>query len=380
MKKLLFIILLLSTSCNIFAFCTQVHWRWRKDDGTQTTASWIAARDSAATITSTSAKIRIRFALFNSPGNGSSGLGTSILSYSADGGTTWDSVSNYNNGTRAFVLAGTSAFPILDRDPTTAQISMAGAKFEAGKMQVDSNTLAVHQVAEQDTTEYEWVIKPTSKMLITHTYSFRMDTDNGAKTYGDNMAILKTALSVLATKLTSFTATSEGKKIKLNWTTVSEENNDHFDVEKSSNSTDWKSIATIKGSSNSSSLINYSAYDVTPVSGNNFYRLKQFDRQGNFTLSVIKTLRFDGGDKMVISVSPNPSKGAIQFKLTNINATDVQAVLTDVNGKTIHQQTFKSIVSNTANSLNFKHPVAAGMYILKLQAKGISETTKVIIQ
>jgi len=375
MKKLFFIFLLLSGYSNTFAFATQGSWRWRSDDGTETTATWLADKNSAATILSFNNNIRVRYQLFG----GGSDIGTSVLTYSADGGTTWDSVTTYDNGIRAFILA--SSTNVSNGDATTRQISgLTGNDFAPGKIITSSNQLAAQTISGTDTTEYEWVIKPTLTIAANTTYQFRVDTKPGDNTYVGAPAILITAPIVLPIKLTSFTATIEGKKVKLNWTTASEVNNDHFNVERSSDGNGWKSIATVNGSGNSSKTVNYSAYDERPLSGNNFYRLKQHNHDGKFTVSMVKILRFDGGDKLVVSVSPNPAKGAIQFKVTNSNGVNVQAVLTDVNGKIIHLQTFKSIQANSANTLNLHHPPAAGMYILKLQAQGLSETIKVLVQ
>jgi len=375
MKKLFFIILLLSGYSNIFAFATQGSWRWRNDDGTETTATWLADKNSAGTISSFTSNIRVRFQLFGA----GSDIGTSVLTYSADGGTTWDSVTTYDNGIRAFILA--SSINVSNALATTRQISgLTGNNFASGKIITSSNQLAAQTISGTDTTEYEWVIKPTLKIAANTSYQFRVDTKPGDNTYVGAPAILIAAPIVLPIKLSSFTATIKGKKVKLDWTTASEVNNDHFNVERSSDGNSWNSIATVNGSGNSSTPINYSAYDVTPLDGNNFYRLKQSDQNGKFTVSMVKTLRFDGANKVVVSVSPNPAKGAIQFRLTNSNAVNVHAVLIDGNGKIIHLQTFKNIQANSANFLNLQHPAAAGMYILKLQAQGLSETIKVLVQ
>jgi hypothetical protein len=57
----------------------------------------------------------------------------------------------------------------------------------------------------------------------------------------------------------------------------------------------------------------------------------------------------------------------------------VEASLINVNGKVIHREIFKTVPANTINKLNLNHMPAAGQYILKLKAAGLSENVKVVI-
>ena len=75
MKKILLLTALLVTSYNLFAFTTQGVWRWRKDDGSETTATWRADQNTPITISSTDSIIRLRIELYNDINNNGSNSG-----------------------------------------------------------------------------------------------------------------------------------------------------------------------------------------------------------------------------------------------------------------------------------------------------------------
>src|SRR5580765_1815939 len=107
MKKTLLLTVLLVTSYNLFAFTTQGVWRWRKDDGSETTATWRAAQNTPITIATLDSIIRLRIELYN-PNTDDGVLGNAVFEDSSnEPGSHWDTikVAPHQN---AFVLAGTS--------------------------------------------------------------------------------------------------------------------------------------------------------------------------------------------------------------------------------------------------------------------------------
>jgi len=48
----------------------------------------------------------------------------------------------------------------------------------------------------------------------------------------------------------------------------------------------FDAIGTVKGAGNSNALKSYSFADVTPITGNDYYRLKQVDKNGNTQYST----------------------------------------------------------------------------------------------
>ena len=101
---------------------------------------------------------------------------------------------------------------------------------------------------------------------------------------------IKIALSdpvSLPIELLYFNGVAHGRVNNLYWSTASENNNDYFNIEKSSDDEIWVDIDKQKGSENSSTQLYYSFSDNNVEKIINYYRLKQTDYDGNFKYSDI---------------------------------------------------------------------------------------------
>ena len=376
MKRILFLIVFLVTYSNIFAFLTQRNWRWRNDDGTEVSATWKANEMTPITMNSTSQTMRLRIEIYNNSGSSIGVLDT--LEYATSPLGPWFTIDALP-GTKAFTMAAGSGFVVQD-EATTAQLNGISLPFVPGKIMVDSMVLKNYNIADQQRTEFEWAIKGTANTALNTTYYFREwgSTANNLDV-GQTYPSLKTA-AVLPINITAFNVTKDGNKVKLEWKTASEQNNERFEIESSVDGIKWKTIATIKGSGTSSESHTYWADDNSPVKGLNFYRIKQYDLDGNFHVSEIKTIMMFTSNRPLITVSPNPSHGGINFKIASQAATNVEAVLSTINGNIVYREFINNVQPNTVTKLNLKQKLVAGMYILKLKGEGLSESIKVIIE
>jgi hypothetical protein len=128
---------------------------------------------------------------------------------------------------------------------------------------------------------------------------------NGTSTSSASFDNLIENSTPLPIQLLNFSASNEHDEfVSLKWQTGMEENNDHFEIERSTNGTGFDKIVSVKAVGNSSTLQSYSAVDNKPENGLNFYRLKQVDLDRRFTYSTVKSIRFGAGASPV--VYPNP--------------------------------------------------------------------------
>jgi hypothetical protein len=68
---------------------------------------------------------------------------------------------------------------------------------------------------------------------------------------------------------------------EIKWTTASEQNNDYFSIEKSSNGYEYSLIGKVDGNGNSNTIHNYTFKDIIPSNKLVYYRLSQTDFNGN---------------------------------------------------------------------------------------------------
>jgi len=89
---------------------------------------------------------------------------------------------------------------------------------------------------------------------------------------------------VLPVELASFSGVYTSDSHIISWSTLSEVNNDYFDLQFSTDGIDWINVAQASGNNGNSHSF-YSHTIMDPIAG--YYRLKQVDYDGNFTYSNI---------------------------------------------------------------------------------------------
>ncbi|HEX5153537.1 MAG TPA: T9SS type A sorting domain-containing protein [Parafilimonas sp.] len=375
MKKILLLTVLLVISYNLFAFTTQGVWRWRKDDGSETTATWRADQNTPITVANLDSIIRLRIELYN---NGSGGLldGALFEDSSNEAGSTWQQITG-TAGTNAFVLAGTSP-NVTDLEPTTHQLSGQPDPyvFVAGAEVVSSESLPAQTLNAGETSEFEYAIKPTENLKPNVTYYFRVD----AATYliGYAFPSLTTA-GVLPVSLANFTVEQDKNRVLISWKTAMEQNNSHFDIERSTDGFRFSKLATVQGSGTSVVAHTYTAHDNSPYNGVNYYRIKQYDTDGKFAISGVRSLSMSGR-QAIGKIYPNPSHGDINFILQNNSGGAVTATLTNLAGKVVHREIIETNTGAGSYKLNLKTKPAAGVYILQLKGDSVTENIKISIE
>jgi hypothetical protein len=140
-------------------------------------------------------------------------------------------------------------------------------------------------------------------------------------------------LNALPIELASFEARTTSEAVELNWTTLSEENNEGFYIERSTNRTDFEQIHFEKGNGNTVEQVDYSFTDERPTDGVNYYRLKQIDFDGAYEYSDIVSVDFKG--QATIKLFPNPSSDKLTISGNFSELVTLKIV--DLNGKVLHQ-------------------------------------------
>jgi hypothetical protein len=195
---------------------------------------------------------------------------------------------------------------------------------------------------------------------------------NGCK----DTATIETAMAaVLPVKYLSFDAAVSEKTVLLTWVTTGEINNSHFEVERSFSGNNFKTIGLVlaplsvlsdknsyKFKDNSSEL---------PGQTYAYYRLKQFDLDGNFYYSSILRVKLQSPiGQIVMTVSPNPfvEKVTLGFEAVNNGSSILKVV--NISGQSVLSK--QANLSRGYNSLQLEGlgKLNAGVYILQLLVDG----------
>lgn len=188
-----------------------------------------------------------------------------------------------------------------------------------------------------------------------------VDIDNSANDHHlqiDDVAIYPFDIAcaiILPVKLTSFTAERSGRNVELKWQTATEENNDYFAVERLNPDGIWEEIGTVDGHGSTSMENNYAFTDAHPISGTNYYRLRQIDYNGQYTTSEIRDVTFENDSPFDAVASANNEE--IRFAIFGAaNTTEVEVYSMD--GKVCS----RTSTENSSGSLPL--PQTAGLYVV----------------
>ncbi|MFM2337655.1 MAG: hypothetical protein RL115_848 [Bacteroidota bacterium] len=169
----------------------------------------------------------------------------------------------------------------------------------------------------------------------------------------------------LAINLVKFEATKEGSQLaKIVWTANEDATITHYQIEKSSDATNWVSLAS-QTSDDIAGTSDYFVYDNNPVTGINYYRLAYKEADGVKKYSAIKSVLFSPLNNQVTLI-PNPAKDRFTINLyNNANAT-VLIKIYSANGKVLLTQ--KGIAHNGQNAYGITIPEhwAEGLYMVQI--------------
>ncbi len=181
--------------------------------------------------------------------------------------------------------------------------------------------------------------------------------------------------------LTALVSSVSGRNVLLNWSTTSELNNSGFDIERTSENTEWKKIGFVSGNGTTNEPREYSYNDKNLETGKYKYRLKQLDFNGNFEyFELSEEVSIGIPDKYDLSQNyPNPFNPSTRIDFDIPEDCNVSIVLFDMTGRRVatlvNEAKTAGYYSVNVNSAN----LSSGIYIYTLSANGFTSTKKMML-
>lgn len=170
----------------------------------------------------------------------------------------------------------------------------------------------------------------------------------------------------LPVELVNFDVTQLDDNVLLEWETVSELNNDYFEIQRGIDGVDFESIDLIDGAGNSTRTIGYQFEDIEPILGDSYYRLKQVDFDGKTSFSQIERVNFSGSGATIF---PNPTTGLVHLSDNSIKKVDIVTP----------EGTYLKSLFPKNEMIDLSH-VPSGIYFLYLRSNDIIQVEKIIIE
>ncbi|TMI70893.1 MAG: T9SS type A sorting domain-containing protein [Bacteroidetes bacterium] len=162
--------------------------------------------------------------------------------------------------------------------------------------------------------------------------------------------------NLLPVELVSFSAYFNAGKVVLSWKTVQPELVDHFVIERSEDAMHWIERNTVAADATKTV---YGYEDLSPVPGNNFYRIKIFRKNNAVSYSGVRKVIAPLGNE-VIAIYPNPASGKIF--VSGLNSSSPFTVF-DQMGKLI----FEKKIITTQHIIEVDLPsLPKGVYLIRV--------------
>lgn len=164
------------------------------------------------------------------------------------------------------------------------------------------NQLRLMVDADGDFTNGVTLISPTSVNTTNKTATFTVNF-----TTGQYFTLGSEEVAALPIELLAFGAeyNSQINSVEVKWTTDNEEANTFFEVQRSDNGSEFRSIYSTVDK-NLPNTVSYTFLDENPVMGRSFYRLKTTDRNSSVKYSSIVTVEISSGNHETGNIYPNP--------------------------------------------------------------------------
>jgi len=209
----------------------------------------------------------------------------------------------------------------------------------------------------------------TNTFNTTGTYNLKLTANNLS---GCSLSFQTASIvvgTILPLSLTSFEATAQGTGALLQWTTATEQNVSHFEIQRGIDGTVFAPIGNVTATGNSRLPENYEYTDPSPGTGKVYYRLKMIDLDGSATYSKIASV-YINPPPMIATVSPNPFTDAINMSLQLEQPQQLHIRLLDFTGKEMLAIPFYGQKGMNTVQIPQLGRLAGGLYILQLLTAG----------
>jgi len=180
-------------------------------------------------------------------------------------------------------------------------------------------------------------------------------------------------MQVMPVTFVNFYVSKEKDQVKIYWSTATESNNDHFEVERSVDGTNWTVISIVMSAGNSNAVKNYSLVDKKLNSAAIYYRIKQVDIDGRFTYTAIKSVSYSNESTTTQIFASTNNDIIISFDALQKN---VVVKIWNMSGQSLKQQTY----SNSAYITLKLNNNIRGIYVVQVtDANNNTQSKKILL-
>ncbi len=187
-----------------------------------------------------------------------------------------------------------------------------------------------------------------------------------------------TVCSTLPVSWLDLSATPLTQTIRVDWNIASEQENKGFDVERREEGMAFQSLGFVPGNNTHAVQTAYSFEDKTALPGITYtYRLRQTDLDGSVHFSSLVEATLDPKNSLQVTLYPNPVSDLLTVSLSNQPGSPLEVQVFDLVGHLVKTNTFPAETLNCTLDMS---ELAAGVYLLKLQAGNLQGFHRIVVE
>ncbi len=171
---------------------------------------------------------------------------------------------------------------------------------------------------------------------------------------------------VLPVRFINFAAVQTGTSVAISWSAMVSPEHAFFEIQRSDNGYQFETIGRDATKNSSFNFIDKTVTPATVV----YYRIKQYDKNGNSSYSEIQPVRFTGD--ALLQLYPVPAASLLYVTYRSDNAGIVELKVVNTSGQVVKQSGIA--IKKGLNQINLNTAsLPTGNYFLQLQHNGMIE-------
>jgi hypothetical protein len=174
-------------------------------------------------------------------------------------------------------------------------------------------------------------------------------------------------------ELASFAASVSGTNVNLSWVTATEINNQGFEIERSSDQSEWKRIGFVEGFGTTTEMKYYSYTDSKLKTGTYFYRLKQMDFDGTSEYSSEVEVEVTIPIEFALQQNfPNPFNPSTKINFSLAADSKVVLKIYDLLGQEVMTLVDGELTTGNHEIIFDGAGLNSGVYFYRINAEGVN--------
>ena len=166
--------------------------------------------------------------------------------------------------------------------------------------------------------------------------------------------------------------------IEVDWTMQSETDMDRYEVEKSADGNGFTKVGTVASQGNSNLSVSYGWFDAAPFTGDNFYRIKAINKDGQIRYSNKVVVNISKGIP-IVNIYPNPIDGNnFNLEMKNMTKGTYEVVLINQLGQQVFHTTLIHNGGSASENITLKNNLPAGVYELQVSGGEVKMGKRIV--